>query len=483
MQVLSVDEESDIKVYLLEENGSKYIAEQLFSNRSPRSRLLADIKKNISETIAERREIIEHPSYINYQDIEQINGETCLIREGTEIYTPLNKCLNDSQLTLDNIVDWMLDLGQIALEIKDKGVTWQGITMDSIWISKNGKLRFLDPDIANMLSKYRNTNSIEPVEIYQAPEIFKKKTWDEQSLIYSVGIIMYYLLTGEKPFQSRENSDLDKSDLVHEIISTIPVEPVYINPKVSPRLNDFIMSTLAKDKANRIISWQTFVKQLEEIKGSGLWASQKEEEESRTQAEKVIKSSFRRKGIKNFWRKRRKTITIALSIVVVLYIVSITGGTDPYITEETPAPKVVEYFYQAIDEKNTLLLDESSILDLKRLDNMVAEGHVIGKMRSAYNLEGEEDGGIFGIKDLSIANLSQEPQPTFEAKYIFYYNMAEEAKTTEEGNIQQPEELKHYQANMTDILELGNVEGVWRIVNIEGSIEYIIEGNTEKLLE
>ncbi len=483
MQVLSVDEESDIKVYLLEDKGAKYIAEKLFSNKSPRSRLLVDIKKKITETISERRELIKHPSYIHYQDIEQINGESCLIREGTELYKPLNKCLNDSDLTLDNFVDWMLDLGQIALEIGGKGVVWQGITMDSIWVTKSGKLRFLDPDIANMLAKYRNTNDIEPIEIYQAPEMFKKKTWDEQSLIYSVGIIMYYLLTGEKPFQTRKKSDIDKSDLVHEIISTTPVEPFYINPRISPKLNDFIMHTLAKEKGNRVESWHSFIKQLEEIKKSGIRATKVEEEESRIRAEKVIKSSFRKKGIKNFWRKKRKAITITLSILVLLYIVSITGGSDPYITEETPAAKVVEYFYQAIDEKNTILLEESSIIDLKRLDSMVAEGHVIGKMRSAYNLEGTDEEGIFGIKDLSIVNISEGPQPTFQAEYIFYYNMAEQPGSTEEGNIQAAEGIKHYQSNMTDILELGNVEGIWRIVNIKGSLEYIIKGKTMEILK
>lgn len=478
MQVLSVVEKTDFKRYILKDSQQEYVAEQLFPGKSPRSRIIADIKRNIESIIEKRKDIVKHSAYIHYQKLEQIEGEYYLIRQGSEVYKSLYEYLKDNQPTLDEIVDWMVSIGQIALEIEKKGISWQGITMDALWLDENGELKLLDPDIANLLDKYRNINSIKPVEVYQAPEIFRNIPWDKQSLIYSTGIIMYYLITGELPFDTT-----DKSDLVHEILNNSPIEPIYLNPGISPALNDFIMESLVKDKDGRIKDWASFLERLVKIKESGIKATEVEEKEYRDRAEKVIRSTSRRKGLQSFWRKRWKAVTISISILLFVYIISITGGSDPYITGQTSARQVVEYFYQAVDEKNTVLLGESTIVDLKRLDSMVAETHVIEKMRFAYNYQNKEEEGLFGIKKLSIINISEEPQPVFEARYILYYNLSEQAEDVSGNKDQVMEKLEHYEVKMTDKLELGNVEGIWRIVHLEGSIEYVIQGKLMDLLK
>lgn len=481
MDVLSVHEELDIKFYKLKDNNNdKYIAEQAFGNKEPRSRILADIKRNIENVIVERKNLIKDPTYINYQGFKQVEGEYCLIRSGTEIYKPIDSYLGENKLTLDRIVEWMIVLGRIALEAEENGIVWQGMAMDCLWVDQQGELKLLDPDIASQLAKYREIDSINPIEIYNPPEKYRNMELDTRSLIYSLGIIMYYLATGEKPFTYTDESETDKSDLVHEILNTTPIETIYLNPQIAPSLNVFIMEALNKDKKNRLKGWKSFLSQLETIKKTGVKASGKQESIHRSQADKVIKSSTRKKGLKNFWRKRWKVITIAFSVFIILYLITITGGGDPYITEETPPEQVVNYFYQSIDGKNTTLIEETTIVDLKRLENMVAETHVIEKMQSAYNVQSGEEEGIFGIKDLSIVEVAKEPQPIFQANYTFYYNIVEQSEDWAEN--EEPVH-KRYAVDMNDRLELGNVEGLWRIVNIEGSIEYIIEGKTMELLE
>lgn len=483
MQVLSAREVYGIKNYILEDNQKRFIAEQLFPDREPRSRIIADIKRNIENIINRRNDIIDHPAYIRYRDLKQIEGYYCLIREGREIYTPMAVYLQENRLSLDKVVDWMLTIAEIGLQLQKNQGQWQSISIDALWVDSEDKLRLMDPDIASQITRYRGLDLIEPVEVYQAPEIFKNEVKDSQSLIYSTGIIMYFLATGKNPYVENNTDDIDKSDLVHEILSSSPVEPIYLNTEVSPALNDFIMKTIASDKKERIQNWEFFVKQLNSIKFSGIEATEEESKKYRLKAEKVLKTSSRKKIFSNFWRKRWKTIAIVLSIAVLVYLMSTTGGRDPIITTETSSEQVVLYFYQSIDRKDSALLEETHTVDLKRLEGMVTESYVLERMRQAYEYQGEDDEGLFGIKKLSIQQISGEPVPAFEAQYVFYYNTSEEPEDSSGYSTQQDAEFKHYEVNMTDRLELEQIEGIWRIVGISGSIENIIEGSMFELLE
>lgn len=485
MQVLSVDEYYNVKYYTVEDGENRYIAEQLFINKKPRSQIMADIKRSISSIIEERKDLIKHSCYIKNQGLEQIEGEYCLIRRETEVYTPLSEYIKENEVPIERIVEWMTVIGEMAKEAEDKEIFWQGITMDSLWIDKDENLRLLDPDIVLQISKYRELNVIKPIEIYQAPEIFNNKSGDKQSAIYSVGIIMYYLLTGKKPFMSLNKTEINKSDLVHEIINNKLIEPIYLNSRISPALNQFVMSLLNKERESRIKDWSIFFRKLKDIKEKGIFTTKEEESSYRASADKVIRASLRKRKWSNFWRKRKKIVMGSAAMVLLLYIITITGGSDPYINQNTSPKEVVGYFYQAINGKNITLLEETTDIKLKRLSNMVTETHVIEKMRSAYNTEpAKEDEGIFGIKDLEILMITENPQAIFEVNYIFYFNTTEES----EGVLQEEQaieevRMKHYEVSMTDRLELGNVEGLWKIVNIKGSIEYIINGKMMELLE
>ncbi|MFP4017005.1 MAG: protein kinase domain-containing protein [Halanaerobiales bacterium] len=483
MHVLSVHEVSGIKNYILEDNEKEYIAEQLFPEKMPRSRIIADIKRNIEDIIKRRNEFIEHPAYIKYQDLEQLEGQYCLIREGEEIFTPMAVYLQENDLTLEKVVEWMLSIAEIGLQLENNKENWQCMIIDSLWVDSEGRLKLMDPDIAMQVTRYRELDIIDPAEVYRAPEIFRNEIKDNQSLIYSTGIIMYFLITGNVPYIDNKDAGIDKSDLVHEILTSDPVEPIYLNPKVSPALNDFIMNSISTDKNDRIKSWDFFIKQLKSVKGSGIEATEEEEREYSLKAEKIIRTSSRKKGLSNFWRRRWKTIAVVFSVFILVYLISTTGGRQPVITAETSPEQVVLYFYQSIDDKDTALLEETHTLDLKRLESMVTETYVLERMRQAYQYQGEEDEGLFGIKNLSIEQLSGEPEPVFEAQYVFYYNIEEEPEDTNGYSTQEEAGFTHYELNMTDKLELELIDGIWRIVGISVGLENIMEGRVLEPLE
>lgn len=104
---------------------------------------------------------------------------------------------------------------------------------------------------------------------YISPELTGKmnRNFDARSDLYSFGIILYELLTGKKPFQS-ENI----SDLVYLHLTKIPAEPRMLNKKLPPTLNKIIMKLLQKEPERRYQSafglWSDLSECLNQINNS-----------------------------------------------------------------------------------------------------------------------------------------------------------------------------------------------------------------------
>ena len=140
----------------------------------------------------------------------------------------------------------------------------------------------------------------------------------------------------------------------------------------------------------------------------------------------------------------------------------------------------MEYFYQAINEKNTVLLEESSTFDLKKLDTMVAETYVIERVRTAYGMSDDSGFTLFGINDLNIFQVNDEPL-TFKTDYKFFFHEIESDNSGDSLTEEIP--FTRYEADMSDVLLLEKIDGIWRITSIEGSVFSIIEGRLMELFE
>jgi serine/threonine protein kinase len=305
-------------------------------------------------------------------------------------------------------------------------------------------------------------------------------------------------LTGETPFQVDYNSEDDKPDLVHEIINTTPLEPYYLNPSLGRELSNFVMRLLDKESSKRINNWSSYLEKIEELKKTGLSASEEEKKQHQSRSEQARKSFQRRNSIKTFWRKRWKYIIVPVVAIIIVYLITTIDSTAPYVTKDTAPGQVVKYFYQAVNEKDDVLLGQTVDLNLKHLSSMISETHVIEKMRSAYDFQQSKEGEnkeLFGIKNLQIVEQSTEPEPVFSAHYTFFYNMPQEnspndsAADSNNGNnsmdtsSRQDQQFKHYEVQMNDQLKLERVNGVWKIAELKGSIDSIISGNLSDLLK
>src|SRR5438874_4621116 len=113
-----------------------------------------------------------------------------------------------------------------------------------------GKPILMDFGIVKLLGTSANTltgtGSLIGTPLYMSPEQAQGHPGNERSDIYSLGVILYEICTGVRPFQGD-----NPSVIMLQHISAIPTHPGIINPNIRPALATVILRSLAKDPAAR----------------------------------------------------------------------------------------------------------------------------------------------------------------------------------------------------------------------------------------
>jgi eukaryotic-like serine/threonine-protein kinase len=92
---------------------------------------------------------------------------------------------------------------------------------------------------------------------YMSPEQVRMEALSQQTDIYSLGVVMYRLLTGRLPFEAST-----QAGLTYAILNTPPAIPSNLRPELPPILDEIVLKALAKDQKERYASWLEFGKDL-----------------------------------------------------------------------------------------------------------------------------------------------------------------------------------------------------------------------------
>lgn len=88
---------------------------------------------------------------------------------------------------------------------------------------------------------------------YMSPEQVREQPLDHRTDIYSLGVVMYQLLTGRLPFESSSNVGL-----IYQIAHETPLPPSSIRPEIPPELDAIVCKAMRRDVAGRYATWLEF---------------------------------------------------------------------------------------------------------------------------------------------------------------------------------------------------------------------------------
>ena len=88
---------------------------------------------------------------------------------------------------------------------------------------------------------------------YMAPEQVREQPLDHRTDIYSLGVVMYQLLTGRLPFEGSSNVNL-----LYQIAHETPPPPASIRPEIPPELDAIVRRAMQRDPAARYATWLEF---------------------------------------------------------------------------------------------------------------------------------------------------------------------------------------------------------------------------------
>jgi len=210
---------------------------------------------------------LNHPNICTVFDVESSNFFACIIMEYINGQTLRLTLKRKGPLPLDEIVRISIPIINALSTAHAKGIIHRDIKPDNIMISDEGAVKVMDFGLAKL--KYGEVEAIaaERTQIenvsqsvsfltslssflgtaaYMSPEQIQSQPVDERSDIFSLGIVLYEMLTGSHPFSGEDNWAIMKSITLDEPKS---VQGIYKRNEIA--LHKIILKSLAKDKQDR----------------------------------------------------------------------------------------------------------------------------------------------------------------------------------------------------------------------------------------
>ena len=198
--------------------GAVYLAEDISLRRRVAIKVLlptfvADAKAR-SRFVREARAMatIEHPNVVRVYGFEEVEDRAYLVMEYVQGESLAARLRREGRLSVAAAVSAALGIAEALDAAWQKGIVHRDVKPSNVLIDTSGGLRVLDFGLARPMMPAE-----EPLTVcgevvgtpqYMAPEQIAGTTVDFRADIYSLGILLFELLTGERPFQATTAADL-----------------------------------------------------------------------------------------------------------------------------------------------------------------------------------------------------------------------------------------------------------------------------------
>ena len=208
---------------------------------------------------------LNHPNIVSVYDWGQVGSENYIVMEYVEGETLKELIRRRGRLTGSDAVGIALELLAALGAAHANGVIHRDIKSQNILLDREGRAKVADFGIAQAGDPgMTEVGSILGTAQYLAPEQARGEPVDERSDLYSVGVVLYEMLTGRVPFKGDSAVTVA---LKH--VNELPPEPAGLVPGLPYSLNQIVLKALAKDPNRRYGSAAEFAADLRAAQAGG----------------------------------------------------------------------------------------------------------------------------------------------------------------------------------------------------------------------
>lgn len=191
---------------------------------------------------------LSHPNIVEMYDVGEDDGKYYIVMEYVEGKTLKNLIKKRGGLTLPEVIDIMSQLTSAIACAHDSNIIHRDIKPQNVLIKEDGLVKITDFGIAMALNsnELTQTNSVMGSVHYLPPEQANGKGATVKSDIYSLGIVMFELLTGQLPFKGDNAVEIAIKQMKNQIPSVCN-----INSLIPQSVENIILKACAKNPKNR----------------------------------------------------------------------------------------------------------------------------------------------------------------------------------------------------------------------------------------
>ncbi len=201
---------------------------------------------------------LNHPNICSIYDIGESDGTRFIVMELLEGES-LQHRIGGKPMAVDNAIEFTSQIADALEAAHGKGIIHRDIKSSNIFITGHGEAKMLDFGLAKLAAgaldadeKTRTAmemtapGAVVGTIAYMSPEQALGKELDARTDIFSLGVVLYEMITGRRAFDGSTSAAVFDA-----ILNRAPTAPVSLNPDVPPELERIINKTLEKDPALR----------------------------------------------------------------------------------------------------------------------------------------------------------------------------------------------------------------------------------------